>query len=223
MASSEDAADAAAAKAATALFAAGAALSVDAHAQATTDGGLALSVRYLNTGMRPLYAFDRLWTTSPRNEIVEDPTLAYRFVDDGTLQILLGLAPLPAGTTVLFRNVPYATTIRPGEAVSRRFTWTPPVREYSPYFPEGKRAQFETVRTSRIVVLVDSVAELPDLQTIPAPFDASAIKLNRAGVHSLARRAASPELMFSVSVGKRRDEFDRIPADWVGMGNADWL
>jgi hypothetical protein len=190
---------------------AGHTLSVEGRADATPDGVLTVSIRYVNTGTRPIYALDRLWSDS-LNEMVEDPAHAYMFVAGDTLQILLGLAPLPTRETVDYRNVPYATRIEPGEAVSRCLSWTPPIREFSPYFPEGKRAQFETVRTRRIVVLVDWVDGLPDLQTIPAPFDATALKLNRAGVHSLARRAASPPLPLAVNVQKRLDEFDRIAA-----------
>lgn len=188
-------------------------LGVEARASAAPDGGLQIFVRYRNTGKQPVYAFDRLWTLSPASEIVVDPALAYRFVSDDTLQVLLGLAPLPSRKTTLYRNVPYATRIEPGQIVERRLEWKAPVAEYSVYFPEGDRPHFEKVRVKKLVVLVDSVVEPPDLQTIAAPFDPKAFKLNRAGIHSLALRAASPEVPISFTIQKRTDEFDRIRAD----------
>ena len=108
------------------------ALLVDARAVATPDGGLALVVHYRNTGLKPLYTFDRL--LEPRPATTSSRTRDSRIASSTTTRSRSCSASRRlTRKMVLYQDVPYATKVEPGETISRRLI--------------GRRLCCDTVRT----------------------------------------------------------------------------
>jgi hypothetical protein len=137
-----------------------------------------------------------------------DSEKVYRFERDGTLRLLLGVAPLPRRKSVLYRNVPFATRIAPNGTLKDTVALNMPVSEYSPYFAMGGSDEIKHV--DRVVLLVDyflaeagiPVKAVPDM---PGLFKATGASRRFVKMLLSEKRSPSP-----IEVKRRTDEFDRI-------------
>lgn len=157
-----------------------------------------------------ILVLDRLWMLDAGSNEVADPHRVYSFVKDKTLRLLLGNAPLPRFKHVLYRNVPNATPVQPGRSLERQIELPVPVPEYSPYFKGEKPSDYADVAIESVEVFVDYIPAGPDVITLPALSDPSALSFDTPGVWERAQRLRSGLIPASTHARKRTDAFDRL-------------
>jgi hypothetical protein len=171
---------------------------------------LKVKARIANPGSSHVYVFNRLWDLDPTNKPIEDPEKMYRFIRDSELRLLLGPAPLPRLKTVTFKNIPYATLIKPGGSVDIETSFPVPATEYSVYFPETPGNKSTISRINRVALFVRVVETKATFETTAAPFDPAALKIEVPGVLDSARIVSCHSTPVGLDALRRADEFDRL-------------
>jgi len=179
---------------------------------------LTVHLRLVNQSDVALLVFDKLSARDPSGKLAADPEESYRFVEDGTLRLLLGQAPLPANKNVLYRNVPYVTRVEAHATLEYDLVLGAPVREHNVYFPPPKTTGnengavpegFTSDVAKSVELFVEYLAATPDIKTFPSPFLPGALKLDRPGVWSQAMIVRSGAIPLTVPVLRRTGEFQR--------------
>lgn len=182
---------------------------------------LTVRVRLVNRGDVPLLVFDKLWGGDSSGKVSQDQLGIYRFIEDGTLRLLLGQAPPPANKNVLYRNVPYLTRVEAGATLEHDIVVAAPVREHNVYFPPPKKKGSEDQRdddvpqgfttdvAKSVELFVEYLVATPDIKTFPSPFLPGALNLDTPGAWSRALLVRSGPKPLAVPVLRRTGEFQR--------------
>jgi hypothetical protein len=139
---------------------------------------------------------------------MDDPEGVYRFVRNSELRLLWGLAPLPETRTTTYRNIPFATILRPHTSVEWEYHAKAPVKEYSPYFA-GSDATYESLAVNRVVVVVDFVEAQTGLTTTPTALGA-AVKVSTPHAVDAHKSVVCKSGPVGLQTLRRTDEFSRL-------------
>jgi hypothetical protein len=173
--------------------------------QPVAGKGRSLHYRLENLAKADVYVFDRLWRLDKASKYTIDPEPIYRFVRDGSLRLFFGAPPSRRPST--YRNVPHATRLLPGGTHERTILLTEPITEYNSYFPPPEAKDLQSVRVTRVVLILEYVVATPGLDVSPAPEDPGAFNLRNSGP-ILKLTSEAPTAGFDVL--RRTDRFDRI-------------
>lgn len=173
------------------------------------DGSLTIHIRLANAGNTPLLVFDKLWNLDGGSKLVPDAQALYRFVHDGTLRLLLGVAPPPSDKTVAYRNVPYVTRVPAHGTLEYDLVIAAPVREHSPYFPPPDDGVFASEAVTGVELFVQYLPETPHIKLIASPVLPGAFSLATPGVWDGAPVLCSGAASLAIPVLRRTDTFAR--------------
>jgi hypothetical protein len=137
---------------------------------------LDVKVKIRNDGDADLFVLNRLWDTNHGRD-VDDPEKVYRFVRNSDLRLLWGIAPLPRLKSTMFRNIPFATILRPHSSLDWDYSVKVPVSEYNVYFEAPKGGASVPSAVERVVVIVEFVEAQSGLTTTPTELG-SAVKVS---------------------------------------------
>ena len=171
---------------------------------------LKIHARLENPGDEGIYIFNRLWHMEASKRPAEDPEKMYRFIRDSELRLLLGPAPLPRLKTVTYKNIPYATLIKPHGILDLEQSLNLPAEEYSAYFPTSPGTPPAPVNINLVTLSVVWVEAREAHKTSPSPFAPDAVKIEVPGVLDHARYAGCGVRSASFEGLRRTDEFDRL-------------
>jgi hypothetical protein len=178
-------------------------------------------MRVVNESDVPVLVFDKIWDHDPSSKLRPDPETIYRFVERGTLRMLLGQAPPPANKNVLYRNVPYMTRVEAHATLERDIVIAAPVREHNVYFPPPKKKGgedkkdgdvpegFTTDVTKSVELFVEYLPATADIKTGASPLLPDALYLDTPGAWSKALLVRSGSKPLAVPVLRRTDAFQR--------------
>jgi hypothetical protein len=172
-------------------------------------GGLVVHLELSNVSDTPLLVFDKLWNLDSASKLVPDDQAIYRFVDEGALRLLLGVAPPPVNKTVAYRNVPYVTRVAAHATLEYDLTIAAPVREHNPYFPAPNDQVFAATVVTAVELFVQYLPETPDIKVIASPVLPGAFSLATPGVWDGAPLLRSGSTPLSVPALRRTDTFAR--------------
>jgi hypothetical protein len=97
-----------------------------------------------------------------------DPEQAFRFLDRGTLRVVVGVPPLPRLSAVPVAVKPFAERIEPGQRLDLRLTFPQPVNEYNPYFADDENQRYTDVTASEIELVIQYLPESKGVVATPA-------------------------------------------------------
>jgi hypothetical protein len=181
---------------------------VSLHATfAVVDGHLQIGVDLLNAGTAPILVFDRLWTLKS-GKVVADTEPAYRFVRDGKLQLLLGVAPLPRLMLPTFRNVTEATEVEAGGRLSKQFEVPVPIEEYNVYFDTPASDAVVAAKTKSVELLMEYV-EATGVLTQPSVSLPGALSVKTPEAVDRRKLVRSAAAALELDVLTRSDAFER--------------
>lgn len=184
--------------------------SVSAQFRERQDGGLDAIIEFANPTSQALYVLNRLWTLDDTGKLLKERLTAYSLLsENGTLVLLLGLAPMPRQYTPFYQNVPHATAVKPNSILSTKHSLSSPVQEYNPYFVNDS-AEYETKTAQAIKIVVDYFAEWPELQTLPSPLYEGAVIIQSPEMHERLQSVSSPAYSMTIKVERRTDYFERL-------------
>ena len=170
---------------------------------------LDVKLKIVNAGGSDVFVLDRIWHMDSSGKQVADPENIYRFVRGPELRLLWGLAPVPRLKTVTYRNIPYASLVKPGGSHEINQKIPVPVKEYSIYFPETSKDNPKLQAVTRIAAIVQFVEPGSNLAISAAPFDPSAFKIPTATVLETVKNATCSSPL-KVDALRRTDQFDRF-------------
>jgi hypothetical protein len=171
---------------------------------------LKIRTRLENSGSEGIYVFNRLWHLDTSSRPADDPEKMYRFIRESELRLLLGPAPLPRLKTVAYRNIPYATLIKPHGTLEVEQSLRLPAQEYSVYFPSAPGTSPTPVTISRVAMFVVWVESREARETSPSPFDPNAVKIEVPGILDHAQTVGCRVTSATFEGLRRTDEFDRL-------------
>ncbi len=174
------------------------------------DGNLHIHTKIINQGEPDIYVFNRLWTLDNSNRPVQDPQSVYRFVSDGSLNLLFGIAPLPHDETVLYKNIPYVTMINSKSVMEFEVSIPIPVREYNIYFEDQTDSTFDRLSINNVDLSVQYLEENPNIKTHASVFDPLALELLMPLDPTQIKILLTPKISIQLEVLRRSGDFSRL-------------
>ncbi len=173
------------------------------------EGSLIIHAKISNQGGHAIYLFNRLWTLDSSSKLIRDTQSVYRFIDDESLHIFFGIAPLPNFKTVFYQNIPYVTLVKSKSAVEFQVSIPIPVKEYNVYFAEEADSNFECLPLSAVDLMVQYLEADPSIKTQASLVDAEALEILTPINTDMVKTLRSPKMVFPVDVLRRTDDFSR--------------
>lgn len=167
-------------------------------------------IRVTNGSPVPIYVLGGLWNLDRTSKPIPDPQKIYRFVIDGRLRLLLGVAPLPRSKTTLYRNVPHLIPLEPKKSVELLIAPPAPLKEYNVYFEEQPDSRYEAVRIDAVELLVDYLVADATVQTRASVFVPGALELVTLESLRSVRTLRSPVSPIRLEILQRKDAFERL-------------
>lgn len=170
---------------------------------------LKVKVKVWNRGAADLFVLNHLWKMSSDGHDVDDPEQVYRFVRDAELRLLWGIAPLPRLKSTMYRNVPFATAVKPQSSLAWEYSAKVPIAEYNVYFSDSHGAAHQSSRVKRVVVIVDVVAAKAGVTTTPSGLGSS-IKVSTPEAVGAHQSIVCASGVIELETLRRTDSFSRF-------------
>ncbi|HMT09716.1 MAG TPA: hypothetical protein PKA82_17140 [Pyrinomonadaceae bacterium] len=173
-------------------------------------GNLTVTYRLANSGKSTIYVFDRLWEFGPDGNYVEPASNSYVLLrDDGTLNLVRGIAALPRTRRVEMRFIPFATKVEAGDELTGTIELHEPVEEYNPYFSKLADSKTEAAKSSQILLTMNYVESSEALEVKEAPLSGSFNVWSPTLLQDVREVTVGPRAS-EIKVARRTDSFERF-------------